>query len=167
MGLRQQEGTGVHAEYVSVRWQKVYVVPPSLSTRLAAAGLIQCCTAVTFMTEAYNVQKGDIVLVHTVAGGLGLIMAQFAKSKGATVIGTTSTKEKAEFAKANGADYVILYREENTVQKVLEITNGDGVHAVFDGVGKDTYVSMNERFLLTFLCADSALDAIGSTITSN
>jgi NADPH2:quinone reductase len=102
------------------------------------------------MTEAYNVQKGDVILVHTVAGGLGLIMAQVAKSKGATVIGTTSTKEKAEFAKANGADYVIIYREENTVQKVLEITNGEGVHAVFDGVGKDTYVPKNEQFLLTF-----------------
>ena len=97
------------------------------------------------MTEAYHVQKGDIVLVHTVAGGLGSVLAQFAKFKGATVIGTTSTKEKAEFAKANGADHVILYREEDTVQRVLEITNGEGVHAVFDGVGKDTCVVSTGR----------------------
>lgn len=90
------------------------------------------------MTEAYDVQKGDMILIHTVAGGLGLLFAQYAKYRGATVIGTTSTKEKAELARANGADHVILYPVEDTVQRVLEITNGEGVHAVFDGVGKDT-----------------------------
>ena len=92
------------------------------------------------MEEAYNVQKGDIILIHTVAGGLGLLFCQFAKSRGATVIGTTSTEEKAALAKENGADHVIIYKKEDTVQRVLEITNGEGVHAVFDGVGKDTYV---------------------------
>ncbi len=95
-------------------------------------------TAITHMTEAYHVNKGDIILIHTVAGGLGLLFTAYAKSRGATVIGTTSTPEKAEIAKSYGADYVILYRSENTVQRVLEITNGVGVHAVFDGVGKDT-----------------------------
>jgi NADPH:quinone reductase len=97
-------------------------------------------TTVTLMTEAHNVQKGEIILVHTVAGGLGLHFTAYAKSRGATVIGTTSTPEKAEIAKSYGADHVILYTKENTVQRVLEITNGEGVHAVFDGVGKDTYV---------------------------
>jgi NADPH2:quinone reductase len=92
------------------------------------------------MTEAYDVQKGDVILVHTVAGGLGLIFTQIAKHRGATVIGTTSTAEKAAFAKVNGADHVILYPIEDTVQRVLEITKGEGVHAVFDGVGKDTFV---------------------------
>lgn len=90
------------------------------------------------MTEGYHVNKGDIILIHTVAGGLGLLFTAYAKSRGATVIGTTSTPEKAEIAKLYGADYVILYPKENTVQRVLEITNGVGVHAVFDGVGKDT-----------------------------
>ena len=93
------------------------------------------------MTEAYNVQKGDIVLVHTVAGGLGLIFAQLIKARGATVIGTTSTPEKAALAKAHGADHVILYTKEDVVQRVLELTNGEGVHAIFDGVGKDTCVA--------------------------
>lgn len=92
------------------------------------------------MNEAYNVQKGDIILVHTVAGGLGLLFTAYAKARGATIIGTTSTEEKAEIAKSYGADHVILYPKENTVQRVLEITNGEGVHAVFDGVGKDTWV---------------------------
>jgi len=92
------------------------------------------------MNEAYQLKKGDTILIHTVAGGFGLIAAQYAKFKGATVIGTTSTDAKAELAKGHGADHVILYTKEDTVQKVLEITNGVGVDAVFDGVGKDTYV---------------------------
>ena len=67
------------------------------------------------MTEAYNVQKGDIILVHTVAGGLGLLFTRYAKLKGATVIGTTSTEEKAEIAKAYGADHAILCKDEDVV----------------------------------------------------
>jgi NADPH2:quinone reductase len=90
------------------------------------------------MTEAYNVQKGDTVLIHTVAGGLGLLMAQYAKSRGATVIGTTSSEEKAKVAKEAGADHVVIYKNEDTVKRVLELTGGKGVDAVFDGVGKDT-----------------------------
>ena len=83
-------------------------------------------------------RSGDVILVHTVAGGLGLLFAQLIKARGATVIGTTSTPEKAAIAKAHGADHVILYKQEDTVQRVLELTNGEGVHAIFDGVGKDT-----------------------------
>lgn len=133
-----QEVSGAHAEYVSTPWKTAYPVPDSVSTRTAAAMLLQGLTATSFMEEAYNVQKGDIILIHTIAGGLGLLFCQLAKSRGATVIGTTSTDEKAALAKQNGADHVIIYRRENTVQRVLEITNGEGVHAVFDGVGKDT-----------------------------
>ena len=85
-------------------------------------------------------KKGDAILVHTVSGGLGLLFAQLGRKVGATVIGTTSSVEKAELAKQNGADHVILYPVEDTVKRVLEITNGEGVDAVFDGVGKDTCV---------------------------
>jgi NADPH2:quinone reductase len=99
---------------------------------------VQGLTAVTFMNDAYAVQKGDTLLVHTVAGGLGLLFAQYAKRRGATVIGTTSTTEKAEKAREAGADHVILYKDEDTVKRVLEITKGRGVEAIFDGVGKDT-----------------------------
>ena len=83
-------------------------------------------------------QKGDIVLVHTVAGGLGLVFAQLIKARGATVVGTTSTPAKAALARAHGADHVVLYTQEDTVRRVREITGGEGVHAIFDGVGKDT-----------------------------
>ncbi|TFK68263.1 NAD(P)-binding protein [Pluteus cervinus] len=131
--------TSTHSTYISVPWKNVYAIPSEVSTLTAAAGLLQAVTAVSFFDEAYNVKKGDIILVHTVAGGLGLLFAQLGRLRGATVIGTTSTVEKAALAKANGADYVILYPTEDTVQRVLEITNGEGVHAIFDGVGKDTF----------------------------
>ena len=101
------------------------------------------------MEEAYPVNKGDVILIHTVAGGFGLLAAQYAKYKGATVIGTTSTEAKAELAKKHGADHVILYTKEDTVQRVLEITNNVGVDAVFDGVGKDTYVRFHQLVLRT------------------
>ena len=95
-------------------------------------------TALTIMSESYNVQPGDRVLVHTVAGGVGLCLAQLIAARGATVIGTTSTPEKAEIAKAHGASHVILYKNEDFVQRVLELTDGKGVDAIFDAVGKDT-----------------------------
>lgn len=130
---------GTHATYIAVPFKWVYPVPDGLSTRIAAASLLQSLTALTFFEEAYKVKKGDVILVHTVAGGLGLLFAQLAKYIGATVIGTTSTQAKAELAKKNGADHVILYPVEDTVKRVLEITNGQGVDAIFDGVGKDTF----------------------------
>jgi len=131
---------GSHAEYVSVKWDKVAVLPDSISTEKAASSLLMGLTAITHMTEAYNVQKGDTVLIYTVAGGLGLLYTQYAKARGATVIGVTSNVEKAKLAKSNGADHVILYSSENIVHRVLEITNGVGVDAVFDTVGKDTFM---------------------------
>jgi NADPH:quinone reductase len=133
-----QDFLGAHANYISVPWLKVYPAPEGITSEIAAAALLQCLTTVTFFEEAYPVQKGDIILIHTIAGGLGLLMLQLAKHIGATVIGTTSNEEKAKIAKEHGADHVILYTKEDTVQRVLEITNGEGVHAVFDGVGKDT-----------------------------
>ena len=80
------------------------------------------------------------MLVHTVAGGVGILLAQIAKARGATVIGTTSTPAKAEIARAHGADHVILYKSEDVAARVLELTGGEGAHAIVDGVGKDTCV---------------------------
>jgi NADPH2:quinone reductase len=128
-------------EYVAVDWNTtVYAVPDTIPTRIAAAALGQGLTALAQLTESYSVQKGDIVLVHTVAGGVGLLLAQMAKARGATIIGTTSTPEKAELAKAHGADHVILYKKENTVKRVLELTDEKGVNVIYDGVGKTTCV---------------------------
>jgi NADPH2:quinone reductase len=125
---------------MAVPWSSVYIVPDSISSQLAVASIVQGLTALTFLTEAYSVSPGDRVLIHTVAGGLGLLMSQIAHNRGALVIGTTSSKDKASLAKQNGADHVILYKEEDTVKRVLEITEGKGVDVIYDGVGKSTSV---------------------------
>ncbi|KAI0303551.1 NAD-P-binding protein [Multifurca ochricompacta] len=127
-------------EYVAIDWNStVYAVPDGISARVAGAALLQGLTTLAQVTESYEVKKGDAVLIHTVAGGVGLLHAQLAKARGATVIGTTSTVEKAELAKLHGADHVILYKQENTVERVLELTNGEGVNVIYDGVGKATF----------------------------
>jgi NADPH:quinone reductase-like Zn-dependent oxidoreductase len=128
-------------EYVAVDWNTTaFAVPDKIPTRVAAAALIQGLTTLAQVTESYLVDKGDTVFIHTVAGGVGLLHAQVAKARGATIIGTTSTTEKAELARAHGADHVILYKQENTVERVLELTNGKGVNVIYDGVGKATWV---------------------------
>jgi NADPH:quinone reductase len=137
--LIRQDAIGALKEYVSVPWDAmIYPVPDNVPPAVAAASLGTMLTTLTQITEAYNVKEGDTVFVHTVAGGTGLIHAQLAKMRGAIVIGTTSTAEKAELAKANGADHVILYKEENTVDRVSQLTNGKGVDVIFDGVGRST-----------------------------
>ncbi len=99
---------------------------------------------VTIVYPALQVKKGDTILVHAAAGGTGQLLVQIATSLGATVIGTVSTKEKAEIAKACGAAHVINYSEQNFAEEVKKITNGQGVHAVYDGVGKSTYLGSLE-----------------------
>ncbi|TCD71152.1 hypothetical protein EIP91_012100 [Steccherinum ochraceum] len=131
---------GSHAEYVAVPWVKTFPVPENIPLDVACASSLQGLTTVTHMTETHYVNKGETILIHTVAGHLGLLYTQYAKTRGATVIGTTSSEEKAALAKSFGADHVILYPKENTVERVLELTKGDGVHAVFDGVGKTTFM---------------------------
>ena len=135
---RQQFFLGVHAEYASAPWGKVFPIPDPVPLRTAAAATLQGLTAAAFVEEAYRIQPGDTVLIHTVAGGLGLLLAQLAKRAGATVIGTTSSPAKAAIARAHGAAHVILYTQEDVVARVLELTGGEGVHVVYDGVGRDT-----------------------------
>jgi NADPH2:quinone reductase len=132
-----------HVEYIAVPWVIAVPVPESVSLATAAATHVSGLTALALTTEAYAIKQGDTILVHTVAGGLGLLLTQIAKARGATVIGTTSSDEKAAIAKAAGADHVIIYKTEDTVKQVLKITEGKGVEAVFDSVGKDTLVGVS------------------------
>lgn len=120
-----------------------------MSTRSAAAIALSGFTALTFITEAYAAQPGEWVLIHAVAGGLGTVLTQFLSARGVHVIGTTSTAQKAEIAKSNGAEHVIVTSQEDTVERVRQLTGGEGVHGVYDGVGKDTCVIMpqNEEFM--------------------
>ena len=136
-------------EYVAQNWVNVLPVPPTVSTRSAAALALSGFTALTFITEAYAAKPGEWVLVHAAAGSLGTILSQLLSARGVHVIGTTSTPQKAEIAKSNGVEHVIVTSQEDTVKRVLQITGGEGVHGVYDGIGKDTWVitPQNEDFI--------------------
>ena len=133
-------GTGAYAEYTATPSAKAHIVPPSLEPGNAAAAFLQGLTALTLIREAHLVQKGDWVLVHAAAGGVGLWLCQLLRAVGARVIGTASTEEKMELARKNGADIMINYKEEkDLVGKVKELTGGEGVSVVFDSTGKDQF----------------------------
>ncbi|TDR93124.1 quinone oxidoreductase family protein [Enterovirga rhinocerotis] len=114
-------------------------LPEGVSDEVAAAAMLKGLTAEYLLHRTYKVKRGDTVLVHAAAGGVGLILGQWAKHLGATVIGTAGTEEKAELARRNGCDHVILYRKEGFAKRVAEITNGEKCHVVYDGVGKTTF----------------------------
>ncbi|KAI8973682.1 hypothetical protein BDF20DRAFT_824322 [Mycotypha africana] len=132
-------GSGTYAEYTAADVSAVEKLADDVSYEQAAAIGIQALTAWTMVRDGYPVKKGDTILVHAAAGGVGLLLCQMLKHLGATVIATVSTDEKAQLAKKNGADYVINYSCEDVVKRVNEITEGLGCHAVLDGVGKDTW----------------------------
>ncbi|MBJ7435741.1 MAG: quinone oxidoreductase, partial [Acinetobacter sp.] len=116
-------------------------LPEGISCETAAAMTMRGLTSAYLMRRIYDFKKGDTILLHAVAGGVGLIVSQWAKLLGLTVIGTTSSDEKAAIAKAYGCDHVINYSHENVAERVRELTHGIGVNVVFDSVGKDTFMS--------------------------
>ena len=131
---------GAYAEYVVAPAERL--VPFNVTyveARMAAAVMLQGMTAHYLTHSTFPVQEGQSVLVHAAAGGVGLLLCQLAKMRGATVIGTAGTEEKAKLAKGAGADEVILYTEQDFVEETKRITGGEGVHVVYDSVGKDTF----------------------------
>ena len=136
-------GTAAYAEYTAAPAFHTFALPSSISDETAAASLLQGLTALTLIRDAHAVQKGDWVLVHAAAGGMGLWLCQLLKAVGAHTIGTASTPEKREIASKAGAEVVLEYPEtmgtEAFVAKVKELTGGKGVPVVFDGVGKTTF----------------------------
>jgi NADPH2:quinone reductase len=131
---------GAYAEERLIPWHRLVKVPEGIDDRTAAAMMLQGMTACYLLRRCYRVEPGDTILVHAAAGGVGLIASQWAKALGATVIGTVGSPEKAELARAHGCDHPILYREEDFVERVRELTDGQGVAAVYDSVGKDTFL---------------------------
>ena len=127
-----------YAQYTAAPSSYCHKIPDSISTKDAAAALLQGMTALTLIRESYHAEKGDWILVHAAAGGTGLWLVQLLKAVGAHVIGTCSTS-KIDVVKDHGADVVIDYTKEDVVQKVKEATNGNGCQAVYDGVGKVTF----------------------------
>jgi NADPH:quinone reductase len=133
-------------------------LPNGISCDTAAAMTMRGLTAAYLMRRIWPLQAGDTILLHAAAGGVGLIVSQWAKLLGLTVIGTVSTEAKAEVARAHGCDHVILYQREDVAKRVREITGGAGVAVVFDSVGKDTFAasldSLRKRGLL--VCVGTA-----------
>jgi NADPH2:quinone reductase len=130
---------GAYCEARVMPAERLVKLPPDIGDRQAAAMMLQGLTVRMLLEQVYPVKKGDTILIHAAAGGVGLIACQWAKHLGATVIGTVGSHEKAELAKAHGCDYPILYREVDFVARVKEITNGKMVPVVYDSVGKDTF----------------------------
>ncbi|KAL1919269.1 uncharacterized protein VTP21DRAFT_1961 [Calcarisporiella thermophila] len=129
-----------YADYTVADPGRTIKLPEEYSFREGAGLLIQGLTALSMLKYSYEVKKGDWVLVHAAAGGTGLWLVQLAKALGAHVIGTTSSSEKAKLAQEAGAEHIVLYTKEDVVQKVRSLTpGGEGVHAVYDGVGRSTF----------------------------
>jgi NADPH:quinone reductase len=144
--------TGRYGAYASER-----ILPAELAThlpavideKLAATVLLKGLTAEMLVRQVYRIKPGHLVLVHAAAGGVGRLLCQWASHLGATVIGTVGSAAKAELARAAGCKHIVLYREENFVERVREITGGRGVDVVYDSVGQDTFEGSLES-LATF-----------------
>lgn len=131
---------GSYAEFVNVpAWKLVPVNVTLVEARMAAAIMLQGMTAHYLSHSTFPIQSGQTALVHAAAGGVGLLLTQIAKMRGANVIGTVSTDEKARLAKGAGADEVILYTERDFAEETRRITDGEGVHVVYDSVGQSTF----------------------------
>ena len=129
---------GAYAEVRRIAADRLVALPPSIDERTGAAMMLQGLTVEYLIRRTFPVQKGMTVLWHAAAGGVGLIACQWLTHLGVTVIGTVGSAEKAELARAHGCAHTILYREEDFVARVKDITNGKGVPVVYDSVAKDT-----------------------------
>ena len=130
---------GAYAEYTVVEADKLVPTPDELTDEQAAAVLLQGMTAQYLTYTTYPVRPGDTVLIHAGAGGVGGLLTQIARMRGARVITTVSTEEKAQLSRENGADEVILYTQTDFAAEVKKLTGGQGVHAVYDSVGQSTF----------------------------
>ena len=130
---------GAYAEYAVVPADRVVALPDGVSTKQGAAAMLQGMTAHYLATSTYALKAGDVCLVHAAAGGVGLLLCQIAKLRGARVLGTVSTGEKAALARGAGADAVILYTEQDFETEAKRLTNGAGLRVIYDSVGKTTF----------------------------
>ena len=131
---------GAYAEIRRIPAHRLIKLPESIPSRQGAAMMLQGMTARYLLKGCYGVKKGDVILIHAAAGGVGSIVCQWAKHLGATVIGTAGSPQKAEIARANGCDYPILYNEKDFAAKTRQITGGKGVDVVYDSVGQATFM---------------------------
>jgi len=130
---------GAYAEYAAVPAERLVKLPAGMDSHSAAATMLQGMTAHYLAVSTYPLKKGETALVHAAAGGVGLLLIQIAKMRGARVFGTVSTEEKAALAREAGADEVILYTEKDFEAEVMRLTGGKGVNVVYDSVAKTTF----------------------------
>jgi NADPH2:quinone reductase len=131
---------GAYAQCRNMPADRLIRLPEKITAEQAAAMMLQGMTARYLLYGCYPVKRGDVILIHAAAGGVGSIVCQWARHLGATVIGTVGTEEKAALARANGCDHPVNYSRENFVERVREITAGKGVHVVYDSVGQATFM---------------------------
>jgi NADPH2:quinone reductase len=131
---------GAYSEVRNLPAHRLVKLPDAISFEQGAAMMLQGLTAQYLLRRTYRVQPGDTILIHAAAGGVGLIVCQWAKALGATVIGTVGSDEKAALARAHGCDHAIVYTRENFLERVREITGGGGLPVVYDSIGKDTFM---------------------------
>lgn len=131
---------GSYADERILSADRLLNVPETIELKSAAAMMLKGMTAQYLLRQTFVVKPGHTILFHAAAGGVGLIAGQWAKHLGATVIGTAGSEDKIALAKAHGYDHVINYRTENFVERVKELTGGEGVDVVYDSVGRDTYM---------------------------
>lgn len=165
-------GLGAYAEERIVPAAAAVALPDAVSYEAAASMMLKGLTAEYLLHRTYKVKPGDTILVHAAAGGTGTILCQWGKALGATVIGTAGSKEKADLARAHGADHVILYGEQDVAARVKEITGGQGCDVVYDGVGKDTFVASLDSLkpfglLASFGNASGAVDGVNLGILAS
>ena len=131
---------GGYAEVRLIDADKLVKLPDAISTEQAAGMMLQGMTVQMLLRSVFPVAKGDTILIHAAAGGVGLIMCQWAKALGVTVIGTVGTEEKAELAAAHGCDHPIVYSKQDFVAEVARLTDGEKLPVVYDSVGRDTFL---------------------------
>ena len=131
---------GAYAEARLIPADRLLKLPDGIDDKTAAAMMLKGLTTQYLIRQTYRVKAGDTILLHAAAGGVGLILSQWAKHLGATVIGTVGSDEKAKLAKAHGCAHTIVYTREDFVKRVDEITGGKKVPVVYDSVGKDTFL---------------------------
>ena len=131
--------TGAYAEYEAVPADRLVRVPSGITDHQAAAAMLQGLTAHYLTHSTYALKKGETALIHAAAGGVGLLLVQMSKNIGARVIATVSTEEKAKLARDAGADEVIFYTKQDFEVETKRLTDGKGVHVIYDGVGKTTF----------------------------
>ena len=160
---------GGYAEERLIAADRLVKLPDVIPSEQAAAAMLQGLTAEMLLRRVYPVKSGETILVHAAAGGVGLILCQWAKALGATVIGTVGSDEKAELARAHGCDHPVVYTRQDFVTEVQRITDGKKVPVVYDGVGRDTFMKSldclaRRGMMVSFGNASGPVDPFPATI---